>query len=106
MFQPRAAAVVASAMPIRPEERFPTNRTASMGSCVGPAVMSKVGMERGFIRDGGIRTGGGQVDDDIPSRSSGGGEDTESRPSIAAAAVSYGVCEVGWSWTVLGRLEA
>ncbi len=30
----------ASATPRRPDERFPMNRTASIGSCVGPAVIS------------------------------------------------------------------
>lgn len=27
---------------MRPEERFPKNRTASIGSCVGPAVMRRL----------------------------------------------------------------
>ena len=35
---PRANASRATAKPIRPVERFPTNRTGSMGSHVGPAV--------------------------------------------------------------------
>ena len=35
---PRATAAAASAAPILPDERFPMNRTSSMGSRVGPAV--------------------------------------------------------------------
>src|SRR5205085_10991292 len=37
---PRDAASLARALPKRPDDRFPMNRTASMGSWVGPAVMS------------------------------------------------------------------
>ncbi len=37
---PRSRAASASATPIRPEERFPRNRTASSGSRVPPAVTS------------------------------------------------------------------
>lgn len=36
---PRRAASSASAIPSRPDERFPMNRTASIGSYVGPAVI-------------------------------------------------------------------
>lgn len=38
--QPSSAARSASATPSFPDERLPINRTASIGSCVGPAVMS------------------------------------------------------------------
>ena len=37
---PRAAASAASATPILPLERFPMKRTGSIGSCVGPAVIT------------------------------------------------------------------
>jgi len=37
---PRRAAASASAKPMRPEERLPTKRTASIGSRVPPAVIS------------------------------------------------------------------
>ena len=40
---PRARAAWASAIPILPEDRLPRNRTASIGSCVGPAVISTRG---------------------------------------------------------------
>lgn len=42
--QPLVAAALARAAPMRPEERFPMKRTESMGSCVGPAVMSRRGL--------------------------------------------------------------
>ena len=43
---PRSHAARASACPIFPEERFPTKRTASSGSRVGPEVTSTLAPER------------------------------------------------------------
>lgn len=40
-FQPARAAASAIATPIRPDDRFPMNRTASIGSWVGPAVIRR-----------------------------------------------------------------
>src|SRR4028119_859318 len=44
---PRRTASRATARPIFPDERFPTKRTLSIGSCVPPAVVSTRSPERG-----------------------------------------------------------